>query len=54
VSTPLDWAEVSRIKDPAKFNIKTIPNRLKKKNPWADFFSRRQSLQSALKQLAHL
>lgn len=54
VSTPLDWAEVSRITDPAKFNIKTVPDRLKKKDPWADFFSRRQSLQSALKQLAHL
>jgi bifunctional non-homologous end joining protein LigD len=54
VSTPLDWAEVARIKDPAEFNIKTFSKRLKKKDPWADFFSRRQSLQPALKQLARL
>jgi len=54
VSAPLDWAEVSRVKDPAEFNIKTFPKRLKKKDPWADFFSRRQSLQPALKQLANL
>jgi bifunctional non-homologous end joining protein LigD len=54
VSTPLEWTEVARVKDPAEFNIKTFPKRLKKKDPWADFFSRRQSLQSALKQLARL
>jgi bifunctional non-homologous end joining protein LigD len=54
VSTPLGWAEVGRIKDPAEFNIKTLPKRLKKKDPWADFFSRRQLLQSALKQIDRL
>jgi bifunctional non-homologous end joining protein LigD len=54
VSTPLDWAEVARIKDPAEFNIKTSPKRLKKKDPWTDFFSRRQSLQPALKQIDRL
>ena len=54
VSTPLDWTEVARVKDPAEFNIKTFPKRLKKKDPWADFFSRRQSLQPALKQIDRL
>lgn len=54
VSTPLEWAEVGRIKDPAEFNIRTFVKRLKKKDPWAEFFSRKQSLQSAATQLALL
>ena len=51
VSTPLDWAEVGRLKDPATFNIKNFAKRLSKRDPWADFFKQRQSLRSALKEL---
>jgi bifunctional non-homologous end joining protein LigD len=54
VSTPLEWMELGRIKDPAEFNIKSFAKRLKKKDPWAGFFSRRQSLQWAAKQLDRL
>jgi bifunctional non-homologous end joining protein LigD len=54
VSTPLDWAEVGRLKDPASFNIKNFAKRLKKKDPWADFFRQKQSLRSALSGLERL
>lgn len=54
VSTPLDWAEVGRLKDPASFNIKNFAKRLKKKDPWADFFRKKQSIRSALTGLERL
>jgi bifunctional non-homologous end joining protein LigD len=54
VSTPLEWSEVASLKDPAKFNIKTLATRLKKKDPWADFFERRQSLKTAMIRLNRL
>ena len=54
VSTPLDWSEVGRIKDPATFNIKSLAKRLKEKDPWAHFFQQKQSLRGALKSLDRL
>jgi DNA ligase D-like protein (predicted polymerase)/DNA ligase D-like protein (predicted 3'-phosphoesterase) len=36
VSTPLKWSEVKKGLDPSKFNLKTVPARLKK---WGDLFS---------------
>ena len=54
VSTPLEWSEVAGVKDPAKFNIKNLAERLKKKDPWADFFGQRQSLKTAIKRLSDL
>jgi bifunctional non-homologous end joining protein LigD len=54
VSTPLEWPEVANLKDPAKFNIKTLASRLKKKDPWADFFEQRQSLKTAMSRLDRL
>ena len=54
VSTPLDWAEVARIKDPATFNIKNFAKRVKQKDPWADFFRQKQSLGAALSGLERL
>ncbi|HEX3386358.1 MAG TPA: non-homologous end-joining DNA ligase [Mucilaginibacter sp.] len=44
VSTPLDWSEVKPSLDPSKFNIGTFETRMKKKDPWADFFKSRQAL----------
>ena len=43
VSTPLHWSEVKTSLDPAKFNIGNFTARMKKKDPWADFFKSRQS-----------
>lgn len=54
VSTPLEWAEVARIKDPAAFNIRNVLSRLKKKDPWKDFFDERQSLRTAVSKLEKL
>jgi bifunctional non-homologous end joining protein LigD len=54
VSTPLAWSEVAGIKDPAKFNIKNFASRVKKKDPWADFFKHRQSLKAAMSLLDRL
>jgi bifunctional non-homologous end joining protein LigD len=46
VSTPLHWNEVKPSLDPSKFNIGTFETRMKKKDPWADFFKSRQSLKN--------
>ncbi|TMD60783.1 MAG: ATP-dependent DNA ligase [Chloroflexi bacterium] len=43
VSTPLEWDEVTTRLDPARFNIKTFA-RLRKSDPWRDFWRKRQSL----------
>jgi bifunctional non-homologous end joining protein LigD len=54
VSTPLDWSEVSPNLDPSSFNIGNFRTRAKKKDPWADFFSNRQSLQEASRRLKQI
>jgi bifunctional non-homologous end joining protein LigD len=54
VSTPLDWAEVRPGLDPGRFTIRTVPARLRRADPWADFFRRRQSLRPALRTLRQL
>ncbi len=40
VATPITWAEAARLKDPKKFNVKTLPARLKKQksDPWQEFW----------------
>jgi DNA primase len=37
--------------DPAEFNIGNFESRLKQADPWAGFFSKRQSLTSARKKM---
>ena len=54
VSTPLEWKEVSPDLVPSDFNIGNFSERLKKKDPWSDFFESRQDLKPALKALARL
>jgi bifunctional non-homologous end joining protein LigD len=44
VSTPLDWEEVDPALDPARYNLRTIERRLASRDPWADFWRRRQRL----------
>ncbi len=51
VSTPLAWAEVTAKLDPSSFNLGNFRTRLKKKDPWEDFFSFRQSLATAISRL---
>jgi bifunctional non-homologous end joining protein LigD len=47
VSTPLTWSEVKPTLDPARFNIGNFM-KLKRKDPWEDFFSDRQDLKAAM------
>ena len=54
VSTPLDWSEVKRELDPSQFNIGNFAKRLKRADPWEDFFKQRQSLDKAIKALQKL
>jgi bifunctional non-homologous end joining protein LigD len=53
-STPLAWSEVKTTLDPATFNLGNFRERLKAKDPWADFFRNRQSLKDATKSLKKL
>ena len=41
VSTPVAWSEVTPKLDPSSFNLGNFRSRLKKKDPWADFFDQR-------------
>jgi len=54
VSTPLAWSEVEPGLKPADFHIGNFRERLKKADPWAKFFSKRQSLTEALKAVRSL
>jgi bifunctional non-homologous end joining protein LigD len=51
VSTPIAWEELTARTRPDMFNIKSSPKRLDKlkKDPWADFFSTRQSITREIK-----
>jgi bifunctional non-homologous end joining protein LigD len=54
ISTPLAWSEVSPKLDPASFNLGNFRARVRKKDPWSDFFSNRQSLATASARLKEL
>jgi bifunctional non-homologous end joining protein LigD len=54
VSTPLAWSEVKPSLDPSTFNMGNFGNRLKKKDPWGDFFNSRQALKPAIARLKKL
>lgn len=54
VSTPLAWSEVKPALDPAKFNVGNFAERMKKKDPWAQFFKSRQDLRVAQERLERL
>ena len=53
VSTPLDWKEVKKGLDPKKFNMKTVPERLKKlkKDLFKPVLGKGADLKAALKRL---
>ena len=54
VSTPLLWSEVVPSIRAEDFTIGNFAQRLKKPDPWADFFRRRQTLKRALDALKRL
>jgi bifunctional non-homologous end joining protein LigD len=51
ISTPLDWSEVKATLDPASFNLGNFTERMKRRDPWKEFFSSRQSLRGAIERL---
>jgi len=54
ISTPLSWAEVTPMLQPANFNIGNFRERLQMTDPWKDFFESRQSLNYALNTVTRL
>lgn len=53
-SAPLDWSELNPALDPADFNMGNYQKRMKRADPWADFFKNRQSLKAATQRLRKL
>jgi bifunctional non-homologous end joining protein LigD len=54
VSTPLEWSEVKPTVVPSNFNMGNFAKRLKRADPWRDFFKNRQSLKDAVRLLGRL
>ena len=48
ISTPLKWSEVEPTLMPSDFNMGNFAMRLKRADPWSDFFESRQSLKDAM------
>lgn len=54
VSTPLEWSEVKPALIPSEFNMGNFAKRLRRADPWSDFFQSRQSLANAIRSLNKL
>jgi bifunctional non-homologous end joining protein LigD len=54
VSTPLEWSEVKSTLVPSDFNMGNFAKRLKRADPWSDFFAARQPLKDAARLLSRL
>lgn len=54
VSTPLAWSEVKATLDPSDFNLGNFDQRLRRPDPWGDFFESRQGLGEASRRLQKL
>lgn len=54
ISTPLQWSEVAPALNPSDFNMGNFAKRLKRADPWSDFFENRQALKNAARLLKKL
>lgn len=54
ISTRLEWSEVKPTLIPSDFNMGNFAKRLKRADPWSDFFENRQSLRDAARLLSKL
>jgi bifunctional non-homologous end joining protein LigD len=54
ISTPLKWSEVTPELVPSNFNLGNFARRLRRPDPWSDFFENRQSLEEAARLLTKL
>lgn len=49
VSTPISWRELEAGLDPRSFTLRTVPKRMRRRDPWEDYAAVKQSLTAALK-----
>lgn len=54
VSAPLSWDDVNENLDPEAFTLTTVPQALRRRDPWKGFFAARQSIAKALKAVERL
>jgi bifunctional non-homologous end joining protein LigD len=54
ISTPLEWSEVKPSLIPSDFNMGNFAKRLKRADPWSDFFETKQSLRDIVRSLSKL
>jgi bifunctional non-homologous end joining protein LigD len=54
ISTPLEWSEVKPTLIPSDFNMGNFAKRLKRVDPWSEFFANRQSLKDVARSLRKL
>jgi bifunctional non-homologous end joining protein LigD len=54
ISTPLEWSEVKPTLVPSDFNLRNFAKRVKRADPWKDFFADRQPLKDAARLLSRL
>jgi bifunctional non-homologous end joining protein LigD len=54
VSMPLGWSDIKPSLDPAAFNLGNFRQRLRMRDPWAEFFNSRQTLKNAIARLKNL
>lgn len=54
LSTPLAWSEVTPSLAPSDFNLGNFADRMKREDPWENFFASRQSLKKASRLLKGL
>jgi len=48
---PLNWSQVKKGLDPAKFTLRTTPALVTKTTAWADYFESERSLTEAIRRL---
>ncbi len=48
IATPLDWRELDKIESGDQFTLPEFAVRLRKTDPWADFFATKQSITKAM------
>ena len=51
ISMPIDWKDVKKGMDPARYTVRTGPSWLKKLRPWAGYTQSARSLAGAIRQL---
>jgi len=51
VSMPIEWAQVKKGLDPAKYTVRTAPALLKRRKPWKDYAKSARPLRDAIAKL---